>query len=73
VLRPSSTRLFLKGKHQLSIIWYGQHLAGIPFTLNMDDSTNEEDDLLLQRLDSGDSQSSEIHYPLQRALPRRPS
>ncbi|KAL1443758.1 hypothetical protein MTO96_030187, partial [Rhipicephalus appendiculatus] len=61
------------GKHQLSIIWYGQHLPGSPSTLNMDDSTNAEDDLTLQRPDSADSQSSEKNYPLQRALLRRRS
>ncbi|XP_050035060.1 uncharacterized protein [Dermacentor andersoni] len=49
----------LKGKHQLSIIWHGQHLAGSPFTVNVDDSTDYADDLLLQRQDSVDSQSSE--------------
>ncbi|XP_037573793.1 uncharacterized protein LOC119456222 isoform X5 [Dermacentor silvarum] len=49
----------LKGKHQLSIIWHGQHLAGSPFTVNVDDSTDYADDLLLQRQDSVESQSSE--------------
>uniref|UniRef100_A0A224Y451 Protein containing CH and Filamin domain n=1 Tax=Rhipicephalus zambeziensis TaxID=60191 RepID=A0A224Y451_9ACAR len=53
----------LKGKHQLSIIWHGQHLAGSPFTVNVDDSTDYADDLLLQRQDSADSQSSEKDYP----------
>lgn len=53
----------LKGKHQLSIIWHGQHLAGSPFTVNVDDSTDYADELLLQRQDSADSQSSDKDYP----------
>nr|XP_037278455.1 uncharacterized protein LOC119171738 isoform X1 [Rhipicephalus microplus] len=53
----------LKGKHQLSIIWHGQHLAGSPFTVNVDDSADYTDDLLLQRQDSADSQSSDKEYP----------
>lgn len=57
----------LKGKHQLSIIWHGQHVAGSPFTVNVDDSTDYADDLLLQRQDSTESQSSEKDDKLQPA------
>ncbi|XP_077538329.1 uncharacterized protein LOC144150845 isoform X4 [Haemaphysalis longicornis] len=57
----------LKGKHQLSIIWHGQHVAGSPFTVNVDDSTDYADELLLQRQDSTESQSSEKDDRLQTA------
>ncbi|CAN7983168.1 unnamed protein product [Ixodes hexagonus] len=49
----------IKGKHQLSIIWHGQHLTGSPFTVNVDDSTDYAEDAMLQRQDSTESQSSE--------------
>lgn len=49
----------IKGKHQLSVIWHGQHVSGSPFTVNVDDSTDYVDDAFLQRQDSTESQSSE--------------
>ncbi|XP_029822500.2 uncharacterized protein LOC8039013 isoform X3 [Ixodes scapularis] len=49
----------LKGKHQLSVIWHGQHLAGSPFTVNVDDSTDYAEEAMLMRQDSTESQGSE--------------